>query len=245
MIQPTCGCSQSAIKWPLADPQRWRHEWKAIMSDFEILIDYYKLSNIIRCFKLDIVQFKLSGIFIWWLITVIAFVMYSIGVFINGWASLVFLLAGFPLILAWSIYVARNPEIGTFRNGIDNYLNSKLNSSEWDLLCNYMATQYISENSKASWKSGYAIVWLSFVLWQTISYFSGQNSFLNYSVTSFMIQSAIAIIAFLYFVDSLYLRRRTRIHMAISDIKKYEKKTQQEASNNRMNRIVSLSGHSR
>lgn len=70
------------------------------MCAYDEFIDYYKFKSIVKDFRRDILEYRASGIFIFWVISVIAFIIYSIGAIMKSWASLIFLALR---VLVWVI----------------------------------------------------------------------------------------------------------------------------------------------
>lgn len=192
------------------------------MCNFEEFVRYYHVSNLIACAKRDVQEYLKSGIFWFWLLSTIGFITLLVGSIIKGFACLVFMLSGIPLALAWSIYVLMTPTTTTWRKEVDNYLHNVHNESNWSDFTNYITTQYTLEDSKPLWRSGYTVTWLSLATGQLISFLFGSYNELNLEITLFMVNSAVAVISFLFFIDNILPSRKTMLHLAIKDIKKFQ-----------------------
>lgn len=194
------------------------------MYSYEEFINFYRPSNIINCAKNDVRNYITTGVFWAWLISVIAFIIFSTGLFIRtGWLSLFFILSGLPFMISWAIYIVSEPRASLFRHQVNEYLETKYTQPDWAEFLNYVTVQYDLEDSRPIWSTGYGIAWLSLAVGQLISYILEGNKQLNLAITAIMIQSAVAIIGLLYFIDNVLPRRKTRIHFAIIEIRKFQK----------------------
>lgn len=197
------------------------------MNNYEQFIDYYDWKNIRRCAYKDIKGYKSRGHFFTFLLSFFGYIVLSSSFFMSNIFSILFMLIGFSFFLPYAIFVARDGS-SSFETQIHNYLNDKYNDPDWDLFCNYLTSQYVFEDTKSLWRSGFGVGYLSLAVGQVFGYISSKHESINNKLTSYMFQSALVLISALFFYDKLFHRRKTRIHLAIQAIKKFQANRKRE-----------------
>lgn len=193
------------------------------MRDYEEFIDYYKMSNVLKCAIKDIANYIHSGEIWFFAIFVMSFLGISLTAFIKtGWISLLIFCSCVPFTVAWMIYVSNTPSASSLGRQRNEYLNAQHSEGCWENFCSYMSTQYVFEDSKPMWRSGFGMVLLSLAIGQVIGYFSSLDRFMNIKITSLMVQSSIIVVVFWFALDNINPVRRTKIHLAIRAIKRFK-----------------------
>lgn len=190
--------------------------------EYESFVELYSIGKTFTFARNNFREHIDSGAIGAWVVSMIGFCIYFVGVFTKGLISFAAIAYGTPLIIVWGIYMSQNPSKSGQRQHVKNKLNYFYENNKINSLMQYLSSHYLFESSLLSWRKGVGVfmatLWLGYILGSI----GNRNKELDYFLTSLLTQWALALTCFTYLVSTILIYRIDRIAMGMMDIKKYD-----------------------
>lgn len=188
---------------------------------YEKFIELYSIGKQFGYLRNNVREHVDSGAIGAWCLAMLGYTIYSIGLFVKGWLSLLMILIGTPLYIAWIIYLSQNTSNSRQSNDTGKMLEKYYKDDEIKNLMYYLSTHYTFEISALSWRNSFAMfvftTWVGYV----IGLISNSDKNVENMIISILTQYSFSLVMLAFTVSKMMIHRKDRIVMAIRDIKKY------------------------